>query len=31
MQNDTDLNVIYMVTFRADLQFNISKMKHAER
>ena len=31
MRNDTDINVIYMITFRADLQFNIPKMKHAER
>lgn len=31
MQNNTDLNVIYMITFGADLQFNILKMKHAER
>lgn len=31
MQDDTDLNVIYLVTFRADLQSNILKIKHAER
>jgi len=31
MQNDMDLNVIYMNMFRADLHFNILKVKHAER
>jgi hypothetical protein len=31
MQNDADLNVIYMITFRADIEFNILKMKDAER